>query len=784
MSALDKGKAKHMVVDANALIKMKGSQLYHKAENFWTVEAVKNEIRDSKAREHLNQLPFELISRQPSAEAMSAVAQFARKTGDFRELSLPDLEILALTYMLESETNGIEHLRTEPKRSITGARVKAAGKDVAMASVNDKKGDDAPVEGEVAKAAAATKAVPARKAAPPAKPWSGWATPAVTPKAKVAEAAAVEAVAATFEALEVTAEVAAEVVSVEAEAVEAEAGGAEAVEAVEAVAVEAVAVEATGVEVVTTEAAEDVYECENECGFKGCYEDVEAHEEGCSHTPGPASSYEVQDDGEDEDEDSSPDSFVEAAAFDGQREGFVFKMGRRGLGYYQDNGRWTQVTYDPAEAARMLEAQGLGFAEGSGVRWRSDASHLQSEEGIEYEYEDDDEEGGAMPDFDDGEWEDYTEKEVEFVVPEQHRLPENMTWSANGGLVAKEVDNFEELNIEEAFPAMPDLGDGPCTIPAIPEGCFHAGDERTRLQTWGENVPGQKVVEETVAEVKVVDAGSRILSMGMSSDLQSTSTFEAGDEEDDGVGWINPTNFDQHTDNWATAAKDSWGEKAAPTDAAATTAAAGASGAEAGAVAVAAAAPKPPAASPPVPTVVCITTDFAMQNVLLQMGLKLLSHDGMLVKRLKQWCLRCAACFTVTFDMDKMFCHKCGNACLERIACSVHKSGHYKLHFRKKNRRGPNLMGTKFSIPKMKAKTGKDRFIGTEILREDQMMMGLWDQRLRKKEKVVESMFGADISLKVGVSVKQRKDVKIGFGRQNRNAMKGRERRGKKNVKH
>ena len=48
----------------------------------------------------------------------------------------------------------------------------------------------------------------------------------------------------------------------------------------------------------------------------------------------------------------------------------------------------------------------------------------------------------------------------------------------------------------------------------------------------------------------------------------------------------------------------------------------------------------------------------------------------------------------------------------------------------------------------------------------------------------MESCFGSDISLKVGVSVKQRKDVKLGFGRQNRNAMKGRERRGKKNVKH
>ena len=79
----------------------------------------------------------------------------------------------------------------------------------------------------------------------------------------------------------------------------------------------------------------------------------------------------------------------------------------------------------------------------------------------------------------------------------------------------------------------------------------------------------------------------------------------------------------------------------------------------------------------------------------------------------------------------------------------------------------------------------KAEAMAAELMREDQMMMGLWDQKLRRKPQVLESMFGADISLKVGVSVKQRKDVKIGFGRQNRNAMKnGRERRGKKNVKH
>eukprot|EP00833_Pecoramyces_ruminatium_P002693 jgi/Orpsp1_1/1176725/evm.model.c7180000058752.2 len=43
--------------------------------------------------------------------------------------------------------------------------------------------------------------------------------------------------------------------------------------------------------------------------------------------------------------------------------------------------------------------------------------------------------------------------------------------------------------------------------------------------------------------------------------------------------------------------------------------------------------------------VACMTADFAMQNVLLQMNLKILSVDGMIIKRLKNWVLRCHACY-------------------------------------------------------------------------------------------------------------------------------------------
>jgi RNA-binding protein NOB1 len=41
----------------------------------------------------------------------------------------------------------------------------------------------------------------------------------------------------------------------------------------------------------------------------------------------------------------------------------------------------------------------------------------------------------------------------------------------------------------------------------------------------------------------------------------------------------------------------------------------------------------------------CMTADFAMQNVLLQMGLSLVGVEGKRIERVKTWVLRCHACF-------------------------------------------------------------------------------------------------------------------------------------------
>lgn len=187
----------------------------------------------------------------------------------------------------------------------------------------------------------------------------------------------------------------------------------------------------------------------------------------------------------------------------------------------------------------------------------------------------------------------------------------------------------------------------------------------------------------------------------------------------------------------------------------------------------------------------CATTDFAMQNVLLQMNLELLSVDGMKVRKLKSWVTRCGSCFKIYTSTDnvgplkvkRLFCSHCGGDFLQRIACSVdQRTGRLKLHFSKRHK--TSLRGTKFSLPK--PSTG-NRFQGDLLLREDQMLVGAWSQKVKmrtggKARDTAQSIFGKDIASNVGcnataVSVD---DIRVGFGRRNPNCVKGRERRGKK----
>ncbi|KAK5873493.1 hypothetical protein PBY51_018529 [Eleginops maclovinus] len=131
---------------------------------------------------------------------------------------------------------------------------------------------------------------------------------------------------------------------------------------------------------------------------------------------------------------------------------------------------------------------------------------------------------------------------------------------------------------------------------------------------------------------------------------------EEEEDEDDGGGWITPSNINQvklESSDWT-----------APADV----------------------------------TVGCLTTDFAMQNVLIQIGLHVLSVNGMLIKQARNYILRCHACFKTTSNMSKVFCPHCGNRTLKKIAVTITEDGSKQMHF-SKNPKVLNSKGLRHSLP-------------------------------------------------------------------------------------
>ncbi|XP_071346028.1 RNA-binding protein NOB1 [Trachinotus anak] len=139
-------------------------------------------------------------------------------------------------------------------------------------------------------------------------------------------------------------------------------------------------------------------------------------------------------------------------------------------------------------------------------------------------------------------------------------------------------------------------------------------------------------------------------------DKENEPEEEEVEEEDDGGGWITPSNIKQ--------VKMDSADWTAPADV----------------------------------KVGCLTTDFAMQNVLIQIGLHVLSVNGMLIKQARNHILRCHACFKTTSNMNKVFCPHCGNKTLKKLAVTVNEDGGVQMHF-SKNPKVLNPRGLKHSLP-------------------------------------------------------------------------------------
>ncbi|KAL1491123.1 hypothetical protein ABEB36_011766 [Hypothenemus hampei] len=124
--------------------------------------------------------------------------------------------------------------------------------------------------------------------------------------------------------------------------------------------------------------------------------------------------------------------------------------------------------------------------------------------------------------------------------------------------------------------------------------------------------------------------------------------------------------------------------------------------------------------------VACMTTDFAMQNVLKQMKLNVSSLDGRMITQLRTFILRCTTCFKTTSIMTKEFCPKCGNKTLKKVSVSLDENGKLQIYI---NTKKPlSTRGTKYSLPRIQG--GKHP--NNPILVEDQPMAHNMPSRLSR----------------------------------------------------
>lgn len=149
-----------------------------------------------------------------------------------------------------------------------------------------------------------------------------------------------------------------------------------------------------------------------------------------------------------------------------------------------------------------------------------------------------------------------------------------------------------------------------------------------------------------------------------------------------------------------------------------------------------------PTAGQPASGIACMTTDFAMQNVLLQMRCSVCSPTGQRIAQLKSWVLRCHACYWHTADMSRRFCDRCGGPTLMRTSYALDASG--KPHFFLQKNFRYNLRGTRYTVALPEGGRSADPL----ICREDQKehLRALRTQRRSEAKELRRMTSGIDLA--------------------------------------
>ncbi|XP_060109749.1 RNA-binding protein NOB1 [Heteronotia binoei] len=167
----------------------------------------------------------------------------------------------------------------------------------------------------------------------------------------------------------------------------------------------------------------------------------------------------------------------------------------------------------------------------------------------------------------------------------------------------------------------------------------------------------------------------------------------------------------------------------------------------------------------------CLTTDFAMQNVLLQMGLHVLAVNGLLIHHTRSYILRCHGCFRTTSEMTRLFCPHCGNKTLKKVAVTVGSEGNLHMHF-SRNPKVLNSRGLRYSLP---APQGGKHASNPQLVDDQRFPQQRLSRKARQKTDVFDPDYLAGLSPFVENDIYSRaaslqiRDGALGAGRRRMN---------------
>ena len=161
------------------------------------------------------------------------------------------------------------------------------------------------------------------------------------------------------------------------------------------------------------------------------------------------------------------------------------------------------------------------------------------------------------------------------------------------------------------------------------------------------------------------------------------------------------------------------------------------------------------------------TADFTLQNVCMKMGIPILGVDGLRIRNIKNYILKCTVCYKFIFEIDKKFCPYCGYPYLMKIGYNIFANGEIKINDRKPE---PRKRGQIFDLPAPSTKKNGTVY----ILTEDQIPKKGFNKRDVDINKILENYesFKELPKHDSNIQINSSKQYKWGFPKKNPNIAK------------